>query len=209
MDAPTLRFEESGHRYFIGDAEMPSITTVMAAVGIPDFSAVPPDVLSAAADRGKAVHHACHLHDLGKLDYGSLDAKWYPYLSGWARFCDQYEFIQVLQETPLYCPQKGYAGTPDRAGTLLWKGKRVFAVVEIKSGKLYDDAPGVQTAAQEHLIRVNDVLPLTKRDRVLRLSVHLSGTDMFTFKHTVEEHENPNDFAVFLSALTIWNYKRR
>jgi hypothetical protein len=201
MDATEFTFDEATHTYRLGGEVLPSITQVMARVGLTDYSMVPASVLAAAQARGSAVHVATQLYDIGTLDYATLDPAIYPYLQAWLDFCRDYKFDPSFIEQPLHNGQ--YAGTPDRVGDLLWGKKRMPAVVEIKTSAVGDDAPGVQMAAQEHLLKHNQILDPKKQS--LRLAVHLADNG----KYRAELHDNPNDLAVFMSCLTIYNYFQR
>lgn len=52
-----IKFDEATHRYFDGEKELISVTTLMRKHGLaPDYSAVRSDVLQAKAERGTLIH---------------------------------------------------------------------------------------------------------------------------------------------------------
>ncbi len=96
-----LTFEPEAHRYTLHrgatarreeEAEailLPSVTGVLQASGLIDFSRIPPTILRDARDRGGAVHQAVHYFNEGDLDVESFRADfpaYAPYLDAWLRF---------------------------------------------------------------------------------------------------------------------------
>lgn len=52
-----IRFEKEGHKYFLGDRELISVTTLLQEMKIsPDYSMVNEEVLKAKADKGTLIH---------------------------------------------------------------------------------------------------------------------------------------------------------
>lgn len=81
-----VTFEEYGHVYRVNDVVERSVTQVLEAAGISDFSGVPPDILRFAQERGTAVHAATHYDDEGALDEATVDPVIGGYLEGWRKF---------------------------------------------------------------------------------------------------------------------------
>lgn len=67
-----LQFDAATHRYTLAGRDLPSVTQVLASVGIIDYSHLPPDVRSMALERGRAVHEAIALDLEGDLDEESI-----------------------------------------------------------------------------------------------------------------------------------------
>lgn len=65
-----IKFDEATHRYFDGEKELISVTSLMRKHGLsPDYSAVRSDVLKAAAERGTLIHK--EIDDfINKQEYG-------------------------------------------------------------------------------------------------------------------------------------------
>jgi len=54
---PEIRFDKEGHKYFLGDRELVSVTTLLQEMKIsPDYSMVDEEVLKAKADKGTLIH---------------------------------------------------------------------------------------------------------------------------------------------------------
>lgn len=110
-----IRFAEEPHAYWDGDREVAGVTQVLAKTV--NWSRVPPDTLEYARTRGKAVHHATALDDLGQLDESSIDPVVEPYLMAWRRFTRENQPQWEVVEGMVYHPLYRYAGTLDRRGT--------------------------------------------------------------------------------------------
>ncbi len=193
---PGLTFDEAEHRYFYQGVEVPGVTSILSP--LQDFSAVPREVLDAASAFGTAVHKACELDDLQQLDEESLDDALAPYLAGWRRFCRDYEADWIGIEQQVYHAQLRYAGTLDRRGSLLLDPRRDFrvrAIVDIKSSVELYPAVGPQLAAYHRAADEGNAL--TKR-----LAVQLKPDGRYVAKW----HDDPTDFAVFCSLLTLRNW---
>lgn len=195
-DVTGLVFDEAEHRYFYEGVEVPGVTSILAP--LQDFSCVPRDVLSAASAFGTAVHKACELDDLEVLDEEQLDPELAPYLAAWRRFCRDYEVDWIGIEQQVFHPQLRYAGTLDRRGTLRQDPRREFrvrAIVDIKSSVQLYPAVGPQLAAYHRAADEGNAL--TKR-----LAVQLRPDATYVAKW----HDDPTDFAVFCSLLTLRNW---
>jgi hypothetical protein len=193
---PGLDFEESTHTYRFGGQVVPSVTQILAPLA--NLSFVDPDVLEAARAFGTAVHKACELDDLGTLDEDELDPALGPYLSAWRKFCREYEVRWDMVEMRVFHKQLRYAGTLDRFGTVRLAphlAHRTPAMVDIKSGTQLFPSVGPQLAAYHRAVPTASVT--TKR-----LAVQLKPDGTYFAKW----HDDPNDFAVFASLLTISNW---
>lgn len=135
-----LRFDAEQHRYFVGERELPGVTTVLRMLD--RFERVPPAVLEAAREFGQHVHLACELDNQGVLDEDSLDAPLVPYLQAWRRFRSESGFIVLGSEQRVVHRTLSYAGTLDVIGTF----HDYLSVLDIKSGIL-PRTVGYQTAA--------------------------------------------------------------
>lgn len=189
-----LSFDPKSHKYFWGKQEVPSVTQVIASVGLYDFSHVSEAVLEQSADFGNKVHEMTALADRGELDVFGLDPFLDPYLTAWEKFRKEMGFEPDPNwiEAQRYSEKYGYAGTPDRVGLIQGKD---FAIVDIKTGVL-TAAAAIQTAGYELLCPFK-----VKR----RMSVQLK--DDGTYK--IAEYKDKSDKLVFLSCLNVANFKRR
>lgn len=193
-----VTFDPKTHTYSKGGVEIPSVTKVLKGCGLIDFSKVPPERLDVALLFGTVVHKTCELYDKNNLDEKSLDPKLRPYLDGWIKFKKDTQAKTESIEEQVYSKLYRYAGTLDRRMIL-----DKHAVVEIKTSVDFHPANRFQLSAyqyayNEHLEsrvgRIND-----------RIAVLL--TDEGTYK--LEQYRDPMDFNMFLSCLSIYNWKEQ
>ncbi len=180
----TLTFDEASHTYYFGGQLVPGVTSILTP--LTDFSRVPPAVLEAASNFGKAVHLACELDDLGTLDEASLDPALAPYLAAWRKFSDDHQVQWDLIEQPVYHATMRYAGTPDRFGLV----NGVRTVVDIKSTAQLYPAVGPQLAAYAQA----KMEPYAQR---IAVQLKADGT------YVPKTYKDPTDWPVFASLLTL------
>lgn len=129
MSAP-LEFDAATHTYSVDGLVVPSVTQVLEACGVVDYSYLPPATRAMALGRGSAVHSATQYDDEGDLDEALLDDELRPYLEAWRRFRRDTGFTPDLIEHRGFHPQYRYAGTLDRRGGFP-NGTR--AIVDLKT----------------------------------------------------------------------------
>lgn len=188
-----LAFREATHTYTLDGRVLPSVSQVLRQVV--DFSRVPPEILERKRQIGVALHAAIELGD--DLDPDSLDELVVPFYSAWRRFMDDTGYKPRLNEHPIYSVKYNYAGKPDTVGKL---GRRE-ALIDYKSAWDLHPATGLQTAAY-----LNGLWEMDLCDRDLprfALQLRHNGT------YRLEPLTDPNDFSVFLSLLSLWNWKQR
>lgn len=182
-----LTFDEASHTYRFNGNVVPGVTSILSP--LTDFSRVPPHVLEAASNFGKAVHLACELDDLHMLDEDQLDPALVPYLKAWRKFSADYEVQWEQIEEPVYHATLRYAGTPDRFGLV----KARPAVVDIKSTAELYPSVGPQLSAYAHALT---------HPYADRIAVQLKADGTYVAK----TYANPTDFPVFASLLTLRNW---
>ncbi|GAA4401125.1 hypothetical protein [Quisquiliibacterium transsilvanicum] len=185
-----LTFDEQTHTYYLNGQKVPGVTSVLSP--LTDFSRVPPHVLQAASDFGKAVHRACELHDLGELDHNTLDPALWSYLDAWIAFSADHSVEWEQIEQPAYNATMRYAGTPDRFGKV--NGRPT--VVDIKSTAQLYPAVGPQLAAYANALQ---------QPYADRLAVQLKGDGTYVAK----PYTDPADWPLFCSLLTLRNWCAR
>lgn len=181
----SLTFDAATHTYRYAGKVVPGVTSILRP--LTGLDAVPTDVLKRAQAFGTAVHYGCELQDRGTLATHTVDPALWPYLDAWRRFCKEHNAEWSFIEQPVYNEQHGYAGTPDRLGTV--DGKQ--AVVDIKSGAVMPVA-GMQIAAYKNAIK--GVSPLCRR-----IAVQLKADGSYE----MHEFTDRNDWPTFLSLLTL------
>jgi hypothetical protein len=191
-----LTFDPVDHVYCYDGVQVPNVTSVLENVGIVDFSMVPHDTLEHAKKRGTAVHHATHLYDLENLNEDTLGEEVRPYLDAWKRFRIETGVVFIETEKVVFSEKYMYAGTLDRTA-ILFGG---FGILDIKSGD--SSGAAIQTAAYD--LAYNEKRKSVDRARK-RWTVSLNKNG----KYKVAEHTSKTDKSVFLSALSVYNYKCR
>lgn len=120
--------------------EWPRVTHILTAVGLgPDFSGVSEADLSAARDRGTAVHAAIEAHAYGYLDEDAVAPAVAPYLSAYRKFLSESGHEPIASEVVVSHPSWRYRGHVDRVGWLAG----VRTLLDWKSG----DSVDLQAAA--------------------------------------------------------------
>lgn len=144
---PEIVFDEVEHLYLVDGQEVPSVTTILKPLTDRGYGKVNPSVLEYAANRGRAVHEALEVYDLG----GELEVV--PETEGYIRAYLEWEQIYrprwIGVEQIVYSENYGYIGTLDRVGSL---NNRELAVVDIKTSQPTKEAlisVCCQTAAYE------------------------------------------------------------
>lgn len=183
----SLLFDSATHTYTYNGNVVPSVTQVLQGFGA--FAGVRKEVLDAACERGTAVHRACELYDLNTLDYDTVDNIVRPYLAAWRQFVRRKTPEWTHIEMPLYNKMYGYAGTPDRYGTI---GGEPW-VIDIKTSSAPSKLWGLQTVGYRALVD----------ETCKRATVQLAKDG--TYKFIV--WKEVTDWPVFLSSLTLTKWR--
>lgn len=200
-----LSFDPGSHTYAFCGHVIPGVTRVLDQLGT--YAGIPEHVLRAKADLGDAVHYATELHDRKALDVESLPPLVVPYHQAYMRFLDETGFCPFAIEPQLYSHRWKYAGTPDRVGRFtklrgIWKNQG--CLVDLKTTWRVMAAVGPQTAAYTLAWNEQPSAVLAGRPKVshrFALMLRPDGT------YSLEACRDPSDLAVFLAALTLYNWK--
>jgi hypothetical protein len=214
-----IQFDAERHLYTVGGVEVPSVTQVLADVGIVDYRFL--DTVPGAKEfytlRGTAVHKLTEDHDKAVLGAARRTGGTKPlpsprkarggaanrqettpyagYLGAWRRFCADTGFRPKLIEHRGYCSIYMYCGTVDRVGEM---PDGSLALPDIKTGSV-EWWVALQTAAYANFF------PNPARYR--RMGVALR--DDSTYKITEFRCSDfSRDLNVFLAALTVYKNKR-
>ena len=102
-----LTFQADGHRYELDGKRIISLTQILSAAGLVDYSMVKLDVLATKAAFGTKVHEYTLWNDKGDLDMDDLKPypKYWNRVEGWRQFCEDFSFIPEvrLAEVPCAC----------------------------------------------------------------------------------------------------------
>lgn len=188
-----LLFDEATHTYTVGGVVIPSVTQILAPLN--DFSMVSPADLEYARQLGTAVHKATELYDAGDLDESTVPAVVQPYLDAWIRLRRELPFEILGMEKRVYHPAHRYCGTYDR----LVKFDDRRCMWDIKTGDLYPSY-GPQTAAYKNAEEKQSGKRIEGRHTI---QLRNDGT------YRIHEMKDPEDWAVFLSCLTLHNFRNK
>jgi hypothetical protein len=204
-----LEFSSEGHVYKLEGKRVISLTQILDAAGLVDYSAVNPDVLAKKAAFGTKVHEYTKWNDMGDLDMDDL----VPYpdywrrVEGWRQFVEDFHFQPDMNWCEIPCAVKCngmlWAMTIDRFGIMGTKedivaGKGVPAVVEIKTCCDREYSHQIQTAGQAIPFRGDGSVPL-KRGAVYLLDKPNAANRLYFY----QAHEDRTDEKVFLAALML------
>lgn len=187
-----LEFIEETHTYLLDGVRIPSVTDCTDLLN--DYSAVPVQVMKAAAEFGQHVHAATELWDQGNLDEGALDPALVPWLAGWKKFVAESGFDVLAVEERVYSAKYRYAGTLDRRGIL--NGKPV--IIDIKTPTVVPASAGPQTAGYQQAIE-----EMHGKKIKGRYAVQLKGDGTYRLYHYADK----NDFNTFVSCLNVINWR--
>lgn len=147
-----LTFDAPLHRYTLDGVVVPSVTGILKAAGLIDFSGIPLSILEAARIRGTTVHQALHFLNEGDLDLEQfrIDFPDYVgYVEAWQSFCAQRHFRAVLSEHRIASRRHQVAGTLDCLGEL----DGVGVLLDFATGSPAAACKSLQTAGYELLAR--------------------------------------------------------
>lgn len=194
-----FQFDPIAHEYREGALVIPSVTQVLAGVGITDYSMVPRAILEHKCELGREVHRACQFLDENALDWDSLDADVIDYVLAYEAFKRTTGFTPRLNEFQKVAEINGmkFGMTLDREGDI--DGKPY--VVELKATAAIHASWGIQLAAYDMGLGGLGGLGGLSRNRA---AVHLRPNGTFA----VEPYLDRNDKQVFLWALGVTWWKR-
>jgi len=137
---PVNRFDAEAHAYYIGESQVPSVTSILKDAGFMGHYNG-----TAKRDRGTAIHEATELYDaLGILPD---DDELVPFVKAWGKYLKETGAKILESEQQVYHEGLWYAGTLDRI--VDFSPDASFpqrAVLDIKSGSKAD-WHGLQLAA--------------------------------------------------------------
>jgi hypothetical protein len=190
------------HTYTLDGSKVNSVTQILDASGLSDFSHVDPDVLKRAGEFGDAVHDMTVLDDLDDLDVYSLDLDLFPYLDAWRKFKKESGFQLLAMEHIVYSKKYLFAGRYDRRCVLRNINDKL-TLLDLKSGvhnKITVSGAGIQTAG--YSIAHDEGMKL--KDQIKqRVGVWLKETG----EYKMEIFTNKSDYTIFRAALTMANFK--
>ncbi len=198
-----LTFDELTHTYTLDGQVVPSVTGILKASGLIDFTGIPESILEAARVRGTTVHQAIAYFNDGDLDldlFATDFPEYVPYIAGWVDFCGQRRFTPIVNECQIASRRYQIAGTLDCLGEL--DGEPVL--LDFATGNPDDTAKDLQTAGYfvlalewaEHPEADPRLVDFFSRHTLLRrYGVRLEKTGAFS----LHPYTNPSDLRQFLA----------
>ena len=186
-----LEFFEGDHLYSYDGDHRPSVTQILDPYS--GLQWADPDQLAAAAEFGNHVHQACHLWNVGALDYEATcteNAILAEYLNGWIRFCEESNLVPIYSEARVHHERLKYAGTLDVIGRFYHKQRAVL--IDIKTGASLPRTVGPQTAAYTEAVG----------ERLPRYCCLLTPNG-----YSLTPLTDPRDFSIFKAALVLHNWQ--
>ena len=178
---------------------LPRVTEILQGAGLIDTTWFTDE----GCLRGTAVHAACHYLDEGDLDEDSLDPALRGYVEAYKKYWQdigplgngvgnphKWEWIECPKQDPLGL----YRGTPDRIAVV-----RPRELWDIKTGGALRWHP-IQLAAYVNML--DD--PYAYR----RFGVYLKADGSYSV-HEYPRTDYQRDLAVFMAALTLYNWRHR
>jgi hypothetical protein len=183
-----LQFDEERHIYTRDGKILPSVTQIIKPI-IEYSDAIPADVMEYASQRGKAAHKACEIIDIGGTFAEELDPVIVPYVDAWNLFVKEKRVTITQTEQHLDHKVMHYAGTFDAVGMI---GNDEWLIDRKCIAQLHP-AVGIQLAGYEGLLG----------RKVRRAAVQLKPDGKYVF----QEYTGRSDWPVFVSLLTVHNWR--
>lgn len=168
----------------------PSVTQVLGKYM--DWSAVNPDVLDAAADRGTRVHTYCATYAKGL--FAVVPAGCDGYCRSFRAWFDDMVVEVVAVEVELEDPVQGYKGHPDLIAVL--RGDKKPSLLDLKTPLAESKLWPAQVAAYKHLAKKYDV------QRVASVRLRSDGSRALFNEYT----SSAQDLRAFFCALYAHKY---
>lgn len=190
-----LQFEAASHTYRLAGTVLPSVTQILAPLY--DFGGIPRDVLERRRQIGVALDEAILLDLADDLDDASLGPELQGPFEAWRRFRLEQRFECRAAQKPVVSTKYRYAGTPDAWGLI----GGVETLADWKATAAMHPAVALQTAAYA---AAGAEMGLFKSS-IGRCGV-LFGDDG---RYIIERFKDKVDFAIFLSLLSLHNWRAR
>jgi hypothetical protein len=187
-----LRFVEESHEYYLGDRLLVSVTQALGEAGLIDADWY----TEASRLRGTYVHQALEWLDRGELEEPEEGHWLLDYIAQYRRFCADCRPHWTHVEHQMRDEARGLAGTLDRAGRLNGHA----AILDIKTGP----------PLRWHQLQTAAYLDLARTEGLFEPAAHVRryGLHLTPETYRLIEHTDRRDRAIFLSALTVAQFKR-
>ena len=178
MSAPAeFRYDALGHRYFLDNEEIPSLSSLLKQDGLVDTTYMTDE----GRDRGTAVHSLCTTLDLG-ADLPPLVEQYRGYVAAYEAAVEtlrpEWECIEEAEVSRRW----RFGCRPDRVGLVYG----LPSIVELKTGGK-EPWHALQLALQAIAVSERTLLP---PDRYQRIVIYLKDTG----RYSVEIPKSPRDY---------------
>lgn len=188
-----VTFDEARHVYTLDGRVVPGVSSIIKP--LVDYSAISQATLDAAAERGRDVHTATHLDDLGILDESTVSPEVAPYLMAWRKFRTEKRPKWTRRESIVASRTHQYAGTLDCEGVL----DNLRVVGEIKTTSAVYPAFGVQLAG--YSIALCEMTRTHSPQARVVIQLRADGN------YRLHWYRDPADRAAFISMLNVYHWK--
>jgi hypothetical protein len=195
-----IEFNSTKHEYKVDGTVFASVTQILDSTGFYDFSKVNPEVLKRNAEFGKAVHKAIELKSKRKLDDSSVADEIRPYLASWESFVSDFDYEYEESEIIGFCDKYRFCYTFDQKGSIkISKYKvKVKCLIDIKTGQ--------PKGADK--VQINGGYALAVDKNIVTGILYLNPEFKPSGYKILFSTNNKRDQSIFLSALTVHNYKK-
>lgn len=189
-----LKFDEKNHKYSVGKKDYASVTTIISAVGLTDFSKIPEKDRLYYMQRGTQNHKLWEMVELGTADQYEFDPVVEAYPEAHRKFLDETGFKAFPDGIEMFVSNDTYriAGKLDRFGIM--NGRR--SVIDFKTSRVYPE-----TAIQTALYTICLDIPFFEIDRY---GVAFTNTG----KYKLEKFPDRRDRDIALAAVALYNWKK-
>lgn len=200
---PTPEFDPTTHTYSYSGKAFPSVTQIIASdPSLSGLGSVNKAVLAAAAEKGTDVHDYLALRDERSIppfpDFDGYEQQWVEAMSVVSALPPGDALYEMI-ETPLFHPNLGYAGTPDR----VYHSKRGIIIVDIKTGA-ESKSHRIQTAGYAYLVARH----LTPDDPTIPTYLKRVAVYLKPDRYTAVWHDNPADYSAWMALRNLYFWKQ-
>jgi len=171
---------------------LPSVTQIISPYV--DFSAIRPDVLERACERGTIAHDAAAEYLRG--GFPVFPKEYCGYFDSFQRWADDMILDCILIEKRIADPSRGYTGQVDLVARL--KGDGGLTLIDWKTSAVGQKSWRVQLAAYRTLV-VGEGSPV---DRMMSVRLKKDGKGAIVDEYTTYAR----DMGIFNGLLNSWNY---
>lgn len=205
-------FDPGLHKYLAGDREMTGVTTILRETRLySDYKFLDRKYRL----RGKAVHEAARLYDIGEYDEERTHPEIQPYLRSFQKFVEDTRFKGIAWEVGMIHGVMGVGGMLDTIGRM-FDDPEIY-LIDIKSGTC-PERVGVQVYGYEDLLKRGSLIPNPNLDKEAlaviggirkgELKIRRRSLQLTPERYTLRAHdskEEPDNPAMWMTAVSMFN----